>query len=333
MLSNKEKILSHIQKNGQSSVVELVRLLDIERAMIHRHLKNLLEEGFIEKRGTSPKVLYVMKKDSEREENEKRVSGIEKGIIGKEEEKIIQENFLFITPSGNRQEGLDGFIYWCRDRKCDVKKKAIEYTNIYKKYESFRKNGLIHGTQKFQQTFGKDCAMDDVYYADVYAWEIFGKTKLGQMLLYAKQSQNKIMMREIANIIMPHIDTLLKKYSPDAIGYIPPTIKRSVQFMDELKKDVNIPLPEIKFQKISGEISVPQKSLSKLKDRIENARSNIFVVEKRSFHTVLLIDDAVGSGATFQEVALKLKKNAIAKKVIGFAITGSAKGFDVISEV
>ncbi len=51
------------------------------------------------------------------------------------------------------------------------------------------------------------------------------------------------------------------------------------------------------------------------------------------FKNVLLIDDAVGSGATFQEVAKKLKKRGIATQVYGLAITGSAKGFDVISEV
>ena len=187
--------------------------------------------------------------------------------------------------------------------------------------------------EKFRQTFGKDCAVDSVYYVDVYAWEVFGKTKLGQLLLYAKQSQNKDMIREIVSMIRPLIDRLLEKHAVSAIGYIPPTIKRSVQFIEELKKELNLSYPEIRLEKISGEVAVPQKSLSQLKDRIENAQSSIFVTEKKKYETILLIDDAVGSGATFQEVALKIKKRSLAKKVICFAVTGSAKGFDVISEV
>jgi len=51
------------------------------------------------------------------------------------------------------------------------------------------------------------------------------------------------------------------------------------------------------------------------------------------FTSVLLIDDAVGSGATLNETAKKLKLSGMAKKVIGFAIVGSMKGFEVIREV
>ena len=57
------------------------------------------------------------------------------------------------------------------------------------------------------------------------------------------------------------------------------------------------------------------------------------VNENRVFKKVLLIDDAVGSGATLNETSLKLKEKELAKKVIGLAITGSFKGFDVIQEV
>ena len=48
--------------------------------------------------------------------------------------------------------------------------------------------------------------------------------------------------------------------------------------------------------------------------------------------SVLIIDDACGSGATINEVAKKLK-NLNAKKVYGYSIVGSYKGFDIISEV
>ena len=52
------------------------------------------------------------------------------------------------------------------------------------------------------------------------------------------------------------------------------------------------------------------------------------------YNNILLIDDAVGSGSTINETAKKIKQKGICKgRVIGLAITGSFKGFDVISEV
>ncbi|MFA6622451.1 MAG: hypothetical protein WCV43_08870, partial [Candidatus Caldatribacteriota bacterium] len=76
-----------------------------------------------------------------------------------------------------------------------------------------------------------------------------------------------------------------------------------------------------------------QKTLNKLDDRIDNAKKTIVVEDCFQYNNVLLIDDAVGSGATLNETAAQIKQNKIAKNVIGLAITGSFKGFDVISEV
>ncbi len=71
-----------------------------------------------------------------------------------------------------------------------------------------------------------------------------------------------------------------------------------------------------------------------LEDRIENARKTI-IVEAAALHkNILLVDDAVGSGATLNETAGQLRAKGMVKgKIIGLAITGSFKGFDVISEV
>ena len=38
--------------------------------------------------------------------------------------------------------------------------------------------------------------LDELYYLDFYI-ERFGKTKLGQLLLYAKQSQSRTIIREL----------------------------------------------------------------------------------------------------------------------------------------
>lgn len=76
------------------------------------------------------------------------------------------------------------------------------------------------------------------------------------------------------------------------------------------------------------------KTSEKLEDRIINARETIYIDEKGSYKNILLIDDAVGSGATLNELAKKIRKNKICSgKIIGLAVTGSLNGFDVISEV
>lgn len=78
---------------------------------------------------------------------------------------------------------------------------------------------------------------------------------------------------------------------------------------------------------------VPQKSLSKLDERIRNAENTFAVTDQRKFKNVILIDDAVGSGSTMNQIAGKIKNKGVARKVIGLAVVGSFKGFDVITDV
>jgi predicted amidophosphoribosyltransferase len=95
-----------------------------------------------------------------------------------------------------------------------------------------------------------------------------------------------------------------------------------------------LPLKKIGIVKIRSDIVVPQKTLSKIGDRIENAKGTFFIDDKGSYNNILLIDDAVGSGATLNVVAGKIRQAKLNRgKIIGLAITGSYKGFDVISEV
>lgn len=96
---------------------------------------------------------------------------------------------------------------------------------------------------------------------------------------------------------------------------------------------LSLRLPKINLQKVSGEVAVAQKTLSRLEERVENARASIIIDDLTRFENVLLIDDAVGSGASLNETAKKIRNLGLAKKVYGFAVVGSYKGFDVIREV
>ena len=261
----------------------------------------------------------------------KKVSNLIK--VEEQIKKYIDEHYLFITPSGKKEDGWEGFVYWCKRTNQPISKTANEYYQTSKKYDLLKRNNLLNGSSKLQTTF-QFVYLDYLYYLDFYSIERFGKTKIGQMLLYAKQSQNKTLIRELSQLIKKRIEFVIQKHKVDAVGFIPPTVKREVQFMRELEKNIALNTPSISIVKIKTDVAVPQKTLSKLQDRIENAHTTLVVDEKRKYKNILLIDDAVGSGSTLNETAKQLKsKKLVGNNVIGLAITGSFKGFDVISEV
>jgi hypoxanthine-guanine phosphoribosyltransferase/biotin operon repressor len=318
------KIIEYIKNKKQAGANELAEYLSISRQALYKQLAKLLRDGKVYKIGRPPKVFYLIKEYAEQPRD------IE---IDKDLKKIVNKNFLIITPSGKRKEGMDGFIYWCEKYNQPIAKTAVEYKRTLRKYEKFKKNGLVDGMHKMKNTFSK-VNLDNLFYLDFYSIERFGKTKLGQFLLYAKQSQDKKIMAELVAHIRPAVSGLIKKYKIDGVGFVPPTVKREVQFMKELEKKLHLAIKKIFITKIKTEVAVPQKTLSRLEERIENARTTFVVEDSAVYNNILLIDDALGSGATLNEIAAQIKNKGLCRgRIIGLAITGSFKGFDVISEV
>lgn len=321
------QIVEYLKIHIDGTASEMQEYIGVSRQMIHRVLNRMIEQGYLQKLGRPPKVFYRLNQTPF-----KKKSPI---ALGEDEINFLNEHFLVITETGIRLEGAEAMRAWCEKQKLPVEKTAREFIITKKKYLNyFLSNGLINGNEKLRNTKGFDnIAIDDLFYCDFYAIERFGKTKLGTLLHFAKQGQNRPLMQEIIAMTKNKVENLIEEIKAEAIGYIPPTIKRHLQLMAVLQKGYNLPFPHINLVKVSGTIPVPQKALSKLEDRIINARASIMVKETRQFGKVLLIDDAVGSGATINETAAKLKKKAMAQKVFGLAITGSFKGFDVIQEV
>lgn len=324
-MKTRQRITTYLIKNRQATGKELADFLGITDRAVRKQLASLMESGELAKKGIPPKVYYFLSKTSE----SKRVEKLEPKI-----EKVINERYLMITPSGERLEGLKGFAYWCEKTNQPIEKTSMEYIKTLAKYDTYtRSNGLINGNVKLRNTF-REVYLDELFYVDFYSIERFGKTKLGQLLLYAKQSQNKTMIDEIVQIIHPSIRKLIRKFEITTIGFIPPTVKREVQLMVELKKKLKIRLTEVIIEKVKSKLLVPQKTLSKLDERIENARDTMVVRGEGQLENILLLDDAVGSGATLNETAKQIRERGMVNgKIIGIAIVGSFKGFDVISEV
>jgi hypothetical protein len=322
------QVVNYIKEHFEASPNDLAGSIIASRQMLHRVLNKLVEEQMLEKIGRPPKVFYRI-----RERKEKPGMGAD--AISAEQANFLNTHFNLFTETGNELDGLVAFEKWCDRQKLPLQKTINEYINTREKYLSyFGDNELIDGTEKLKNTkgFNRIC-IDKMYYGDFYAIERFGKTKIGNLIHFAKQGQNKMLMEKISILLKEKILKLIQNEGIEAVGYIPPTIKRDVQLMNFLKRSFNFSLPDITIKKVSGVIPIPQKALAKLEDRISNAKASIVVDDKRSFKKILLIDDAVGSGATINETACKMKFKKTAEIVFGFAVVGSFKGFDVIQEV
>lgn len=324
----KENIIRIIQERGDVSVKELVDILHVSKQGIHIAIKKLLEDGDIQKLGRVPKTVYRLKA--------KTAPLIREEIkVDAETLEYLLREFLVISEIGDMLEGLEGFSYWCKQRKLPLEKTLKEYLITRKKYDAyFNPMGLVDGMEKLRNTTGFDqIYLDNIYYLDFYAIERFGKTRLGTILHYAKQGQNKFLMKILVDESKIKIAALIASAKFDAKCFVPPTIRREVQLMKYLETQLKINLTGISIQKISGIIPVPQKSLSKIEERIRNADNTFVINETVKYDHILLLDDAVGSGATFNQIAMKIKQKGIANKVTAVAIVGSFKGFDVITDV
>lgn len=320
-----DKILQFLLEEGEATPNQIVEKTGFSRQYIHRILADLQAQGKVIKLGRPPLVYYqAVKVETTKTEEEVSVT----------DREFLQADFIEITEDGRLLEGLDAFSYWCQKRKLPVVKTISEYRQTLGKYSHFYDSqGFIDGTEKIKGTKGfGEIHLTAVYYLEFYAIERFGKTRYGQLLHFAKQGQNKKLSAQLIQLAIPRIVRLIQVLEVQAIGFIPPTIKRQVQFMTLLENQLKTNLPKVKLIKVKGEVVVPQKALSKIEDRILNANRSIMAGLSASFEKVLLIDDAVGSGATLNEAAGKLRLKGIASQVFGVAITGSFKGFEVISE-
>ncbi len=330
-----DRILRYIKDNKQARVHDLVELFKISQVAVHKQLNKLLSQGKIQKVGKPPKVFYVPVIT-------RQVSILGRAsILSASTAKYVNANHLYITPQGSMLYGMEGFQAWTKaiNEETRVVPLAEEYVKTHRQAESNRSSqGWIDATEKMQSTFPNNSFIKKLLYADFYSIPKFGKTKLGQLVLYAKQSQNKDLIDQAIAEVKPIIERIAVVYNIDTLAFVPPSVPRKLQFMQEFNNKLLIGFSRIKFSKAYvGNVVVAQKTLSRLEERVENARDTIFVDVNHSpliVNNVLLIDDAVGSGATLEETAKKLKQlKLVSGTIIGFAIVGSMKGFEVIREV
>lgn len=320
----KIRILGYIKTNGQARVKDLAEHLEIGNVALHRQLKSLIESGKVAKSGTAPKVFYTLATKPQEQIQEIN--------------ELLDKYFAYVDPTGVLTTGISGFRTWLKNVSKSEQEVSLlsRYTRDRENVNSlFSTHGFIDATNNISKTYESEMFLDGVYYLDFYSLPTFGKTKLGSMMLYAKQSENRELIWQTADESKEVIGKLIHILNIDAVGFLPHSILRKVQFLKEFAKRLNLSQPVVAMSKAyPGKIRVAQKTLGKLEERIKNAKETIFVdkIDAR-YNNVLLIDDAVGSAATLNETAKKIKQMGIANKVYGFAVVGSLKGFEIIREV
>lgn len=326
----RKNILKYISTNEPINVVDIVNIFWLSKQIIHRHLKKLIEENKVYKVWKPPIVYYFANTGSDKDLNV--------DVFNNEEKELLKETFVYFGANWEVKYADLGFIKWCGKRNLDPIKEIIFYKRTLKKYSVYKnENKLINWKTKIQAAFWK-IYLDELYYLDFYSIEKYWKTLLWNLMLYAKQTNNKDLANETLDLIKDRIYKIIKAYNIDSFAFIPPSIDRKIQLMNELKKWLDLEwkfnLKELKLIKIFRDKPVPQKSLNKKSDRIINASQTIFIWSKNfKWNNILLIDDAVGSWATLNETAKKIKSKKLVNKIYWLAIVWSYKWFEIINEV
>ncbi len=98
---------------------------------------------------------------------------------------------------------------------------------------------------------------------------------------YSKQGQNKNLMKIIVTEIKNRLLNFIVNHNIEAVVYVPPTIKRKVQIMHFIEKELNLSIPKISIKKISNEIVIPQKHFLKyLKGWLMRATLSLYLSKK-----------------------------------------------------
>ena len=245
---------------------------------------------------------------------------------------LIEKHFYSLTPLGEELKGLSGFATWCEARGYDFNTKTQEYINILKKYYPSNFKSPIDFTAKLKSTFS-DLALKKVWSIDFYNFEVFGKTKLGTSVMIAKQTGDSKITNSILGIADEAVRKIIVKYSINAVAFVSPTIQRQTQLMNILESNLAVDTPRVKIFKVGARILIAQKTLKSLNDRILNAEQTFVAESSVKYDSVLIIDDALGSGATLNEIAKQIIHKKIAKNCYGLVLVGSPSGYEVINEV
>jgi phosphoribosylpyrophosphate synthetase len=320
----KDHILDLFGEYRELTIKEIIDKIPISKQWAHVIINQLLRAKEIERIGHPPKTVYRLIPHLQKARQPQNMSWAEADL----------DKFLIVTETGQLLEGEPAFLHWCRQRSLPPEEAICQYGRVQQQYARYHDNhGIVDGFEKFSVIMGFESIwLDELCFLDFDTVGQFGKTRLGTLINHAKHGQNKELMNYLMDVVSIRVIDFLEREQPEAIGFVPPVIRREAQFMNYFRSRLNIPLPLLDIRKISGITAVPQNSFRTVGDRSRNADTNFSVASHNNYHKVVLIDDMVDSGATLNQIAFKLKNKHIANDVTGLAIVGNLDGFTPVAE-
>ena len=97
-------------------------------------------------------------------------------------------------------------------------------------------------------------------------------------MFFVKQHQDKQQLKNLISLFYRNLECLLTTFDINAIALTPPSISRKVQILDLVDQLLDPSIPRIPLVKYSpSKILIPQKSLRRPEERIQNAKNTIFM--------------------------------------------------------
>ncbi len=321
-------ISKYIQDNTWATIKELVHFFNVTSMTIHRHMKILLSQSIIIKKWKTPYVKYYIK--------EKETPSIH--IFSPNDKRLLQHEWYQISKTWEELLWVKWFITRCETRKQSPEKAFQRWKKSIFYIDSITTPYGIIATKKLENY--EWSTLEELIYGHIYALPEFGKTTYGTWMEIAKTYPSTDIFSQLIDAIQQPLKQLIKEKNIDALCFARPTANRSLQIMDYLEKTLFPEIPRIKVQKKPWYFP-PQKTLKKREDRIVNAKTSFEVIKnQQKYAHVLIIDDAVWSGATLVEIWNKIREAGFAEKVTGFSIIWTANGifeeiksFEVLANV
>lgn len=323
----KDVIIALLQEWYPLSPGEITTHLRKSRTIVHKYLKELTREWVITKYGKAPHVKYKI--------STKSLSYTDEFTY--KEQQYLEHHRDGFDATWKRLAWYRWFVQRCQQRQKDIHKSYKEFFALRSYIDSLKDDCwlLSQWYEKFLQQISIP-SLTQLYYCDMYQLAQFGKSRLGWLAFYAKQSQTIPLAQHVIDITYWQVHCLIKREKYDAVCFVPRSLQRSVQLMRELRQWRQITLPEVTIEKLpTWDVVIPQKSLKGHNQRIHNARETMYVPRyQKTYNKVLLIDDFVWSWATLNESWAKLLAAWLAQEVHGLALVGNIDmTYEVINEV
>ena len=323
-------IADHIKQHPWINAVDLAAHFWVTTRTIYRHLDLLIIQNEIIKRGKVPQVRYYVHTKPKNTDVH----------FSPEITRALHSEWYQISKTWEELIWTEWFITRCKKRKNE----PIDAAKRWHKHIRYIDNITTpHGIDAIKKLkwYGND-VLTNFWYGSIYALPEFGKTKPWTWMEIAKTHPSNKVFDKLIELINPYFQHIIHDFSIDWLCFAQPTAKRPKQIMNYLEKVLARDLPVLPLYKVPG-FFPPQKTLRKREERIANAQVSFAFKEiqmKKPYSHVLIVDDAVWSGATLVEIWRKILQNNYAKKVSALSITGTANGifdefkhFEVLANV